>query len=71
VAGPDRAGLERDVKALLAAFDRVDPDARYTLGSAPGPTRRTTVRGELRLARRTLAACEPELARRLDDAGDG
>jgi hypothetical protein len=69
VAEPDRAGLERDVKALLAAFDRVDPDARYTLGAAPGPTRRTTVRGELRLTRRTLAVCEPELARRLDDAG--
>lgn len=71
VAGPDRAGLERDVKTLLAALDRVDPDARYTVGAAPGPTRRTTVRGELWLARRTLAACEPELARRLGDAGDG
>jgi hypothetical protein len=59
----------RDWGRLLAALDRVDPDARYTLGAAPGPTRRTTVRGELRLARRTLAACEPELARRLDDAG--
>jgi hypothetical protein len=71
VAGPDRAGLERDVKALLAAFGRVDPDARYTLGTAPGPTRRTTVRGELRLARRTLATCDRGLARRLDNAGGG
>jgi hypothetical protein len=54
------------VKALLAAFDRVDPDARYTVGTAPGPTRRTSVRGELRLARRTLASCDPRLARRLE-----
>jgi hypothetical protein len=45
----------------------VDADARYTVGAAPGPTRRTTVRGELRLARRTLAGCEPALARRLGE----
>jgi hypothetical protein len=66
VAGPDRAALERDVKSLLEVFDRVDPDARYTVGAAPGPTRRTTVRGELRLVRRTLATCDARLARRLE-----
>jgi hypothetical protein len=70
VEGSDRAGLERDVKTLLAAFERVDPDAGYTVGAAPGPTRKTTVRGELRLARRTLSTCAPKLARRLDKAAE-
>jgi hypothetical protein len=68
VAGADRAALKRDVDALVAAFDRVSPDAGYSVGTAPGPTRRTTVRRELRLARRALSTCEPRLAKPLDVA---
>lgn len=68
VEGADRAQLERDVDSLLATFERVSADAAFTAGTAPGPTRRTSVRGELRLARRTLAGCEPGLAERLDGA---
>lgn len=68
VAEPDRALLERGVEALIAVFDRVSPDAGYTAGTDPGPTRRTTARDELRLAQRTLAPCEPLLAERIDRA---
>lgn len=71
VAEPDDAQLKRDVNALLAAADRVDPDAEYKAGAAPGPTRRTSVRGELRLARRILKTCDPPLAKRLEAAIEG
>jgi hypothetical protein len=71
IAEPDTAQLRRDVNALLAAVDRVDPDAEYKAGAAPGPTRRTSVRGELRLARRILKKCDPALAKRLDAAIKG
>ena len=65
IAEPDRKQLGRDVDALLGAFARVRPDTHFNVGAKPGPTRRTTVRGELELARRTLATCEPAQARRL------
>jgi hypothetical protein len=65
---PDRKQLTHDVDVLLGTFERVSGDARYKVGKAPGPTRSTSVRGELRLARNRLAACEPGLARRLDAA---
>ena len=68
IAAPERALLTRDVDTLIAVFDRVNPDSGYTAGAEPGPTRRTSVRDELRLARRTLTACEPRLAKRLDAA---
>lgn len=71
VAEPDGAQLKRDVNALLAAADRVNPDAKYEAGTAPGPTRRTSVRGELRLARRLLKTCDSSLAKRLDAAIKG
>jgi hypothetical protein len=66
IEAPDRAQLTRDVEMLLSAFERVSVDDRFKVGSAPGPTRSTSVRGELRLARRKLMACEPRLAERLD-----
>jgi hypothetical protein len=69
IAEPDREQLTRDVDALLSAFERVSPDARFTVGASPGPTRKTTARDELRLARRTLASCDPGLAERLETAG--
>ena len=71
IAEPDRAQLNRDVEALLSTYERVNADARFTVGTAPAPTRRTTVRAELRLARRQLAACEPRLARQLDVVDEG
>jgi hypothetical protein len=71
IAEPDDGQLRRDVKVLLTAADRVDPDAEYKAGAAPGPTRRTSVRGELRLARRILKKCDPALAKRLDAGVEG
>lgn len=64
----DRPQLTRDVNTLLGMLDRVSADAAFTAGAKPGPTRRTSLRGELRLARRTLMGCEPALAGRLDAA---
>jgi hypothetical protein len=68
IEGPDSAQLTRDVDVLLRTFDRVSEDTRFKVGTAPGPTRRTSVRGELRLARGKLATCEPRLAQRLEAA---
>jgi hypothetical protein len=65
IAEPDRAQIARDVDTLLRTLDRVSADARYTAGTKPGPTRRTSLRGELELARRELAVCEPRQAERL------
>ena len=68
IDAPDRAQLTRDVDVLLRTFERVSGDARFKVGTAPGPTRRTSVLGEVRLARSELSACQPGLARRLDAA---
>jgi hypothetical protein len=68
IDAPDRAQLTRDVDVLLRTFERVSGDTHFKVGTAPGPTRSTSLRGELRLARSKLSACEPGLARRLDAA---
>jgi hypothetical protein len=68
IEAPDRAQLTRDVDVLLKTFERVSGDTRFKVGTAPGPTRSTSVRGELRLARSKLSSCEPRLARRLGAA---
>jgi len=71
VAAPDRAALRRDVDRLVATFERVAPDASFTVGRAPGPTRRTSAREELRLAGRTLTGCDARQAARVRDAARG
>jgi hypothetical protein len=65
IAEPDRAQIAHDVDTPLQTLERVNADARYTAVTKPGPTRRTSLRGELQLARRELAACEPRQAERL------
>jgi hypothetical protein len=59
VAEPDRRTLERDA------------DASFTVGEAPGPVRRTSVDGELDVARRALEGCDPVMERRLREARGG
>ena len=65
IAEPDRSQIARDVDTLLQTLERVSADARYTAGTKPGPTRRTSLHGELQLARRELAVCDPRQAERL------
>lgn len=68
VTEPDEAALERDVDALVEAYDRLEPDASFEVGAVE-LTRTTTLREELRFAARTLAdGCLPAQAQRLSDA---
>ncbi len=72
VAEPDTAALERDVETLLAAYDRLEPDAGFEVGEGTDLTRSTTLREELRFGARVLnEGCVPELGQRLSDAASG
>lgn len=66
IAGPDTSALGRDVDALLRADRRVQPDARFVLGSSAGVTLATTLHKELSVAEENLAAgCSRRQAKRL------
>lgn len=69
VAEPDAQALERDVAALLEAYERLEPDTAIEIGAEAGIPRTTTLREELRFSARILDdGCFPEQAQPLEKA---